>query len=163
MKPLYEINRELELALFWQSEDANETDDETWCELINEVAIERSEKIDGVCSYIKTLRAEAEAIKAEQERLADRRKRAEKRAEWLEGYLRSNLQECEQFKTARNEIKWRKSESVQITDESRIPLDYMRVVPETKAPDKMAIKKAIKDGGDVSGAELIVKQNMSIN
>lgn len=159
---LYEINEQLFNALEWQSEDANEADDEIWCDLINEVAIQREEKIDGVCSYIKTLRAEAEAIKAEQENLATRRKRAEKRAEWLETYLKSNLQECEQFKTARNEIKWRKSESVQITDESRIPLDYMRIIPETKAPDKIAINKAIKEGGDVSGAELIITNNMSI-
>src|SRR5207302_194818 len=45
-------------------------------------------------------------------------------------------------------------QSVLILDETLIPLEYKRHVPESWEPDKPAIAKAIKAGDDVPGADL---------
>lgn len=44
------------------------------------------------------------------------------------------------------------SESVEITGE--VPASYSREIPARREPDKVMIKKALKDGADVPGAEL---------
>ena len=54
---------------------------------------------------------------------------------------------------------YKKSESVEIINLDVIPADYTRV--EIKA-DKVAIKKAIKSGEVVEGAEIKVNQNFYI-
>jgi len=42
----------------------------------------------------------------------------------------------------------------QITDESKIPVDYVRIVPESKTPDKVKILAALKAGTEIPGATL---------
>jgi hypothetical protein len=43
------------------------------------------------------------------------------------------------------QLGYRKSTAVNITDDTAIPSEYMRVIPESKAPDKTAIKDALKE------------------
>lgn len=45
-------------------------------------------------------------------------------------------------------------EVVQVIDESKIPADFLRIVPETKAPDKKAILEALKAGKEIAGCSL---------
>jgi hypothetical protein len=54
-----------------------------------------------------------------------------------------------------------KSESVRVVDESAIPADYWRVKTE-RALDKNMVKQQLKDGLDVNGCELDVKDNLII-
>ena len=49
--------------------------------------IQRDEKIENIALFIKNLKAEAEAIKAEKMNLAKRQQTAENKAEWLKQYL----------------------------------------------------------------------------
>ena len=52
--------------------------------------------------------------------------------------------------------------SVDVFDSLQVPADYMRVIPETSAPDKALIKRALQDGYDVPGARLVQGQRLSI-
>jgi len=66
-----------------------------------------------------------------------------------------------EIETPTTKINFRKSESVEIIDESLIDKKYKKLVLNTTI-DKMAIKKDIKAGIDIDGAKLNKKQNLQI-
>ena len=141
-----------------------EVDDETG-EILNaqeldELKMAREDKIEGVGLWIKNLEAEAAAVKAEKDNMADRQKRLEKKADSLKGYLAYALQ-GEKFSTPKIAMSWRRSEQVHITDEHLLPENCLNVTI-VKRPDKKVIKDALKAGKDIMGAELIEKQNLQI-
>jgi len=57
---------------------------------------------------------------------------------------------------------YRKSEAVLIENELWLPKEFLRVVPETVAPDKIAIKKALSEWKSVPWASLETRQSFSI-
>ena len=128
---------------------------------LNELQLERDTKIENVACWIKDLKAEAEAIKAEKLALAERQKAAENKAESLKKWLAYAL-DGEKFKTARCSISFRKTESVEVTEEGLEALmkghDEL-LTYKAPEPDKIAIKQAIKDGLNVDGVQLV--QNVS--
>lgn len=141
-----------------------EVDEETG-EILNaqdldELKMAREDKIEGVGLWIKNLEAEAAAVKAEKDNMADRQRRLEKKAESLKGYLAYALQ-GEKFSTPKIALSWRRSEQVVITDEHLLPENCLNVTI-VKKPDKKVIKDALKAGKDIMGAELIEKQNLQI-
>lgn len=56
-------------------------------------------------------------------------------------------------------LYFRKSEKVEITDESKLSEDFVVI---KKEPNKILIKEALKNGSIVDGAELITNQNLQI-
>jgi hypothetical protein len=122
--------------------------------------IERDEKIEGIALYVKNLKAEAEAIHTEIDRMKDRAESKKKKAERLSQYLSSVL--CGQkFETAKTSLSFRKSSVVQINNELLVPEEFMKVKTEKK-PDKTAIANRIKCGEFVPGCELVEKNNLQI-
>ena len=122
--------------------------------------IERDEKIEGIAIYIKNLKAEADAIHAEIERLKDREESKKKKADRLAQYLASVL--CgKKFETAKTSLSFRKSSVVQISNELLVPEEFMKIKTEKK-PDKTAIANWIKSGNFIPGCELVEKQNLQI-
>ena len=155
---LYEINEQLRNAIEFGC------DPETG-EIIDTVALEklemaRDEKIENICLFIKDLKAEAAAIKTEKDVLDARMKASTKKADSLTNYLQLMLS-GEKFKTSRCAVSYRKTQAVKITDESLLPDTYIRrkVIEE---PDKVAIREALKAGGEVAGACLEDRQSMTI-
>ena len=129
---------------------------------LNELQMERDAKIENVACWIKDLKAEAEAIKAEKQKLAERQKSAENKAESLKKWLAYALQ-GEKFKTAKCSVSFRNTESVEVTEEGLENLmrggkDELLTYKQPE-PNKTAIKQAIKAGLNVAGVQLI--QNVS--
>jgi len=132
-------------------------------EIIDEQALAglqmaRDEKVENIALWIKDLKAEAEALKAEKLALAHRQQVAENKAESLKNYLTAFLN-GDKFKTAKVAISYRSSKSVNIYDEELIPKDFITYEPKYNKAD---IKKAIDDGLDISGAEIIEKTSIQI-
>lgn len=155
---LYEINAQLRAIA-----DGAEFDEETG-EIFDEQAIEalqiaREDKLEGIACLIKEHKAMAEALKEEKNKLYARQKAEENRVESLKRYLANCMADGEKFKTARAQISWRKSQSVEVQDESILPEDYLKVVTE---PNKTAIKLAIERGEEVPGATIVEKTNIQI-
>ena len=129
---------------------------------LNDLHMERDSKIENVACWIKDLKAEAEAIKAEKQALAERQKVAENKAESLKKWLVYALN-GEKFKTAKCSVSFRNTESVEVTPEGLENL--MRggndelLTYKSPEPNKTAIKAAIKDGLNVQGVQLV--QNVS--
>lgn len=128
---------------------------------LTELQMEREKKIENVACWIKELKAEAEAIKAEKQALADRQRVAENKVDSLKRWLAYAL-DGKKFSTARCAVSFRSSESVEVTEEGLEALmkDHDELLTYKKPePNKTAIKQAIKDGLSVSGVQLV--QNVS--
>lgn len=150
---LYQIDEEIMNCV------DTETGEIVDCERLNALQMERNVKIENIACWIKNLRSDAEALKAEEQALADRRKAAENKAESLKKFLSGYLL-GQKFSTAKVAVSFRATASVNITDLSILPGQYLRyMAPE---PNKTAIRAAIKAGKTVTGAEIIVGQSISI-
>jgi hypothetical protein len=130
--------------------------------------IERKEKIEGTALFVKSLEADAAAIRAEEKALAERRQSKEKKAERLREYLTQALDTRSVFETPRVHISFRGSASVSIFDADKLytwaqaqPDPDRYFTPQEPKPNKTEIKKAISDG-TVPGAEIITKDNIQI-
>lgn len=153
MSSLYDIDTRLYSLL---DEDTGEITD---VEAFEKIQLERDEKIENIALWVKNLKADAEALKAEKLAFAERQKAAEKKIDNLKRLL-SDALSGQNFKTARVVLSFRKSSEVQIDDIEEISDEYLRYkAPE---PDKTAIKAAISEGKEVAGARLVSKVNLQI-
>jgi hypothetical protein len=128
-------------------------------ELLNSLQMERDVKIENVVLWIKELKAEAEALKAEKLAFAERQKVTENKMESLKKWLAYALN-GEKFKTVRASVTFRTSDKVEIADIYKLDENYLRY-KEPEA-DKDAIKKAIKAGQQVAGATLVQSTSVII-
>jgi dsRNA-specific ribonuclease len=163
---LYELTNDY-LALM-QAIDNDELPEEAIADTLEAITASIEEKADSIACLLKNLDAECKAIKAEEERLAERRKAKEKSHERIKQYLSETLQRAglDKIETARNRITFRKSETVEIVDEvfvkwAQMHRDDLLTYAEPKA-NKTEIKKALKDGIEIEGAELRINQNIQI-
>lgn len=121
-------------------------------EKLDQLQMERETKIENVACWIKELKAEAEALKAEKLAFAERQKVAENKMESLKKWLAYAL-DGQAFKSTRVSVTFRATESVEITDIYKLDENFLRY-KEPEA-DKKAIKDAIKAGQEVAGATLV--------
>lgn len=127
---------------------------------LSELQMERERKLEGVALWIKNLKADAAAYKAERDAFAEKEKQTKGKIEKLSAWLTAALN-GEKMSTIKVAVSFRKSESVKITDPDAIPDAFVRETV-TVTPDKIAIKSALKDGFDIPGCELEVKNNIQI-
>ena len=138
--------------------DDPEADENQIALWLSECQVALKDKATNVVMLVENLEATACAIKAAEERMADRRNRMEKRAEAIKSYVLQAMQkagifdiECDLFKITRR----KNPQSVIIDDESKVPLQYLRQpepppVPDPK-PDKKLILDHIKKGVIIDG------------
>ena len=127
---------------------------------------DRKTKMENIALYIKNLEAEADAIKAEEEKLKARREKTTKKAEGLRNRLVYSMQinNEPEISTPRCHAKIKTTESTEILDASQIPEQYINVkIKEERNPDKTAIKKAIKAGEQVAGAQIKINTKVVID
>lgn len=129
-------------------------------ENLDELEIERTEKIENIALYIKNLKSEADAIKCEIDNLKKRVETKKNKVERLTEYLENALN-GEKLETSKVALSYRNSTSVKIENEEVIPDELMTIKTEKK-PNKTAIAKLLKSGGLVVGCELVEKQNLQI-
>lgn len=118
-------------------------------------------KIEDYCHVIAQFNADVVMFDNEIERLKAKKDAAKKGVERMKGALSAYMQAVgrEKEKAGTFTLSFRKSEAVVINDELALPAEYVKT---KTTPDKTAIKKAIKDGAEVPGAELQVNQNLQI-
>lgn len=161
MSSIYTLNKDYaELSAMLE---AAETEEEIQAiqdtlEMIN-VSIE--EKLENTGKFIKNTESDITGIKAEIERLTAMKKTKENFVERLKNNVEFALKEkgLETLTVGTFKAGYRKSESVEIINLDVIPADFTKV--EIKA-DKTAIKKALKAGEVVEGAEVRTNMNFYI-
>lgn len=164
---LYELTNDY-LALL-NAIDNDEIPEEAIADTLEAITASIEDKADSIACMLKNLDAECKAIKAEEERLAERRKAKEKSHERIKQYLSDTLLQAglTNIETARNRITFRKSEKVELFDAAAFiewaqsSRDDLLTYSAPKA-NLTAIKAAIKDGAVIVGAELRANQNIQI-
>lgn len=125
---------------------------------------EITEKGKNVAAYFQNLEADVEAMKAAEQRIAQRRKTAESRVRQMKEYLLHNMQECgiSEISCPEFTVKLGKCPaSVEIVDKDELPKQYIVTKTET-APDKKALKEALQNGDDINGARLVADKQRLI-
>ena len=155
---LYEIDAQLSALI---DEEPGEITDHNAFEALQ---ISRAEKCENIALYYKNLTAEAEAIKAEETKLSERRKSLENKAHNLLEYLNYALQ-GEKLETPRVKCSYRKTQAVEC-DENFV---YWAAenAPELLSykeplPNKTAIKQAIKTGREIEHAQIVDGLSLSV-
>lgn len=150
---LFEIERQIMSCVDMETEEIIDT------EKLDQLTIERDTKIENIACWIKNLSAEAAALKEQKQAFADRQKAAENKMESLKKYLATHLN-GQKFSTEKVAVSFRKTSSVNVTDMSLVPEEYLKYAEPTV--DKTAVKNAIKSGVAVPGTEIAEGQSISI-
>lgn len=150
---LFEIDEEIMKCVDMETGEIIDT------ERLEHLQMDRNTKIENIACWIKNLLSDAEALKSQKQTFAERQKAAENKAESLKRYLAIALN-YQKFSTDKVAVSFRKTSSVNVTDMSTLPEQYLKYAAPT--PDKTAIKNAIKSGEKIAGAEIVECQSISI-
>lgn len=153
---LYEICEELRDFQFDIDEETGEIMN---AEYLDQLNMNFEKKVENIALFIKNLKADAEAIKAEKKAYDERQKRVEAKIKSLSGYLQRNLNGKE-FHSIKCDVVYRKSTSVECDDMSKVPKKYLRYGKPSL--DKTAIKLAIAAGNKRTGCRVEEHINMNI-
>jgi hypothetical protein len=148
---------------------------------LGSLGAELATKTDNIAGVLRRMSVEQEQLESEQERIRQRRKTMERAEEWLRKYVLSVMQQrgLKQLKTPANTLFIRQSDAAIVTEPETLPEAYKNVTVKMPAwiwrvlcersqadiPDiaairvaedisLSAIKKAIKSGVTVEGADL---------
>ena len=168
MASIYNISNDLK-KIYEDLDNGNGIDLETGeikPEIMQQLSISRNELETKAVDYgyvIKAFDEENEIIKREIERLEERKAYVKKNKERMKTIVSSAMEEfgINKIKSETLQLSFRKSESVDIFDESLIDDKFKKVKTEISL-DKTAIKNAIKNGEDVQGAKIVEKNNLQI-
>ena len=160
MANLFDINAQI--TALWDrmiNPETGEVDSRAY-ELCDALTLERDEKIENIACWIKNLRSDAEALKAEAKAMQDRSAAAARKADRLQDYLARALN-GEKFQTVKVSIGWRRSTAVQVSDPDELPDNFVKEVIERR-PDLAGLKDVLKTGVAVPGAQLVERNNIQI-
>ncbi len=150
---LYEINAEIESCIDM------ETGEVVDAEKLDALQIEKKEKVKNIALWIKNLKSDEAALKAEKDAFDARMKAAKRKRESLESYL-SNCLQGEAVKDTEFAISFRTSKAVSVLDEKAIPEEWWKQAAPTLM--KAELLAALKEGKEIPGAVLEERQNMSV-
>ena len=141
--------------------EAEEIDEQTFSDTLESIGAD--DKVDSYCMIIRELEAEIgardEAVKHLVELNEKARRSIDRMKQALDGFVTATGRP--KLHTPFFTVSYRKSEAVEVLDESLIPEDYIKVSTK-KAPDKVAIKTILKNGGEVAGCVLRENRNIQI-
>ena len=154
MKALYEIDQEIMDCVDPETGEILDT------EKLNALQMEREQKLEGVALWIKDMNAEADAVKAEADKLTARKKALDNKVAALKQWLLMAL-DGQKLKTPRCNVYQTHSQKVVIDDEKAL-IDMFMTSPfgekflRIKEPeiDKNALKDSMKHGFEFEFAHL---------
>lgn len=133
-------------------------------EAFQRLQMERKAKIENLALLYKETRATAEAIKAETEKLIQRRRVLENNARRMQDYLAQALG-GEKFTSPRCAVNYRKSEAAEtdpeFTDWAREHRPELLMERQPKI-DTAQLKRELKDGLVCDHARLVERQNVQV-
>ncbi len=161
---IYDIDARIEEIFIRDVDENGEITEEALAEL-EQLQMDRVEKIENAACLRKNVSAEAAAIKAEIQSLQERLSGLTKKTASLDRYLTQALDGAT-FETPRVQIKWRKSTTVEIKDAAAW-CDIHMLDPElvsitvSRAPNKTALRKILQVK-EIPGATLAEHYNIQI-
>jgi hypothetical protein len=157
---LYQITQEAQyLAALLETEELTP-------ELEAELLINQEQLQSKGINYAKVIanyQSESDQIDAEIKRLKAMKESRDKKVTWLTESLKKAMlvSGIEKIESPLFKISLRRSEAVEVEIPEALPIDW-QVKKVTITADKLAIKKAIKEGYSITGARLVENFNLSI-
>lgn len=151
---LYNISQELLQVIQW---------DENWeidTAKLDELQPLLEDKVQNIWLLLQDWYGNIEKIKTEIDRLKKMKEVIENKSERLKNYVKDNMIKLwtDKIDTPLIKASLRKSESLEITDITKVPSEYITLEPKA---DKMTIKKDLKEWKIIEWVEL--KENTNIN
>lgn len=141
-------------------------DPQTIADTLEGMAGDLEVKATNTAMVVRNMQALAQQIKEAEAAMASRRKALEARAERLTQYLLANMQHAgiQKIESPYFTLSVKSNPAaVVINEPGLIPAEFMRQPePPPPAPDKTAIKEALKAGREVPGAHLAQGQRLEI-
>ncbi len=159
---LYEIHAALEALDSYVNWYAEEHEGEITPDLelkLDALELEYKDKLENLGRLIKHTEAHEQALADEIKRLQARKAQAERKAEWLRGYVMQHLNGAK-FESATVCYSLRRSEIVEVPDETLVPEQWLK--PQPPKVDKAGIKERLKAGDEFSFARLVEKYNLQV-
>lgn len=118
--------------------------------------------IEDVIKAIRNKQAEAEAYKAEADRMTEKKQAAEKSVDSMKKLLLDYMRttDTKKAETGLFTVSRRTSKSCELTDESKIPEQYL--IPQPAKIDKKTILAELKNGVDIPGAQIKESESVMI-
>ena len=158
---MYEID-EMYLNLIDLVEGQEDEQSEAVKIALDNLTDEFNEKVINMAKLIQIKKGETETIKAEIARLQSLKKSKENAVLWLVTTIKDSMELRGQKKLETDLFKFtirNNPPSVKYQDESIIPDKFTKI---TKTIDKVALKKALQDGLELDGVELVVSKSLAI-
>ena len=154
MRALYEIDQDILDCVDMETGEILDT------EKLDGLQMEREAKLEGVALWVKDLAAEANAVKEEADKLTARKRALDNKITSLKMWLLMAL-DGGKLKTPRCNVYQTHSQRVAVADEPKL-ISFLQTLEEPdrflrfKDPElrRDEIKKALKDGTIIPGAEL---------
>lgn len=134
--------------------ESGEIDEQTVTDTMESIGTE--EKLESYCYIQKQFEAEIAAYDAEIERMTERKNSLKKQVERLKAAQVAFMQATGQKKASAGTftLALRSTMSCEILDESLIPAEFRVEIPASSRPDKKGMLAAMKEGKEISGAQL---------
>lgn len=155
---LYQITQTTQQLLEMLSE--GEIPEDVYKDTVDSLGAENA--IDDVVKAIRNKQAEVEAFKAEADRLTEKKQAAEKAVDGMKKLILDYMRATDQKKTGTGlfTVSRRSSKSCELTDETKIPEQYL--IPQPAKIDKKAILAQLKEGAEIPGAQLKESESIMI-
>lgn len=133
---------------------------------LESVELEIADKLEGYAMVIKNIESDVIGIKAEEKRLAERRKRMESEIQRMKDAMSSTLDLVEEDKKGAKRVKtekftfsFRKSKQLIVDDVEALPTSLVEI---KYTPNKTEIKKAIEGGMQLENVRFVENKSLSI-
>ncbi|MED0676960.1 siphovirus Gp157 family protein [Aneurinibacillus thermoaerophilus] len=119
-------------------------------------------KVENIAKMIKTMDAEAKALKEEEQRLATRRKALEAQVDSLKQYTLSTLERAglAKVKGTLFTVGIRNNRPSVVVDETELPQEFL--IPQPPKVDKQRLYELLRKGQVIPGARLEASCSLSI-
>lgn len=163
MAKLYELTNHFKAVSALLDDES--IDEKVISDTIESIELAIEDKAQNIAIILQGMDYDIETLKAEEKRLAGRRKALENNKENLKTYLRYHMEiaKLNKIKSPNFTVALQNNPpSLEIVDEKAIPPKYLTVIPETYVLDKARIKEALKEGEEIPGARLFQDKSIRI-
>lgn len=122
-----------------------------------------ADKLESYAMLIRNIESDVEGLKAEEKRLADRRKTMENGIKRMKTAMQDAMLSTGQQKIQGEKFTFtiqKNPPALKVVDESLIPKEFF--VPAAPTIDKKAIMEQLKNGTKIAGAEITQGESMRI-
>lgn len=130
--------------------------EEAFVEALNAIDGELAEKLENYAAVIKNIESDINGIKAEVDRLNERKKVMESSVKRMKENMQTAMVETGQTKVKGEKFSFniqKNPPSLLVHDDTSIPEDFIKV-EEIKTIDKKAILAELKNGAEIKGVEI---------